>query len=49
MSEKSKVYQCGPTSTIQKWQMYYCVNCFDVIGNLIIVIECKISAYFKKK
>ena len=25
------------------------VNCFDATGNLIIVIECKIGAFFKKK
>ena len=28
---------------------YYLSYCFEVTRNLIIVIECKIGAFFKKK
>ena len=41
MNEKLKVYLCVPTSMKQMGQMYYGVNCFEVIGNLVIVIELK--------
>ena len=49
MNQNLQVYTCGPTSIIQVGQRHGRVNCFDVTGNLIIVIECKISAFFKKK
>ena len=38
MNENFKVYTYGPMSIILMRQMYYRVNCFDVTGNLIIVI-----------
>lgn len=46
-----KISRCTPAGDVNNIdaQMYYRVNCFEVTGNLIIVIECKIGAFFKKK
>ena len=48
MNDNFKVHTSGSRSVIKIRQMYGRENCFSVTGNLIIVIECNIGAFFKR-